>query len=664
MKALFRKLLRFHASRQAALGRTLLALVVLPLLLVLIVSLLHQGLLLATAFALNAGASNNLFSNIAVAFGFDPVYASVLNQMLGDIQIRGISIAGPIGDALHEVSPALFGQAYRVVDGSWITGLVYGGGSILAATLTMMAADLILIVFGLTTFARFWSRRSRLNYLALMPLLMSGLLQVKGATDLFALRLSPAELEVMGLAHVFTKLLPASADSYSQFVNDPRLLFAANYAGGILVLLTYACLSTLWMIRHPWRRLSSPQAVISSVMGFLHLNLKATSKNVRPAFASLIVVLIFSQGVLADAVDYNYVPQSTDNTIEQDQVAVMATASPTPVPEKKTPTPEKAKVVALIGPSKVFIEGHGYVFRYMVNGRPERIRGVGYNVPRSSMSQEARASRYDRDFAQMRAAGINTILGWDQWEFDDLTLEKAQEYGLGVVMPFHLSSKYDYRDPEYVQDLEQRVMKWVIQYKGFPALRMWGLGNEVIHEMGGPNKEETKDFARVLVRLADVIHVLDPGHPVVYRDAEDVNFPPVNDVLKNSEIRRPWFVYGINIFTYRVDQVFREWPEKGLDMPLLVSEFAPSGLGPPDRPKGYLRMWRSIRKQSDFVLGGFAYVWCTRGPEAVDRTMGLVDEDGEASDGSLAVLSRAFARDGAGSEATDETGKASRLGRP
>ena len=74
-------------------------------------------------------------------------------------------------------------------------------------------------------------------------------------------------------------------------------------------------------------------------------------------------------------------------------------------------------------------------------------------------------------------------------------------------------------------------------------------------------------------------------------------------------------------------------------MPLLVSEFAPGGMSPADRPQGLREMWKMIRGANGWVLGGAVYAWTTDGPEEVDRVFGLVDDDGQPVDGAFAAIS-------------------------
>src|SRR6185437_9802054 len=107
----------------------------------------------------------------------------------------------------------------------------------------------------------------------------------------------------------------------------------------------------------------------------------------------------------------------------------------------------------------------------------------------------------------LREAGVNTITGWDsdkgydQDKFDELTLTLADDYGLGVVMPLNLPPDGNYEDPGYVADLLDQARAKVERFKDFPALRMWGVGNEVFWEM---DPDMYPAFQAAYVQIADV----------------------------------------------------------------------------------------------------------------------------------------------------------------
>jgi len=97
-------------------------------------------------------------------------------------------------------------------------------------------------------------------------------------------------------------------------------------------------------------------------------------------------------------------------------------------------------------------------FTYLVNGSPQVFIGMGYNPIYRDLPAEQRDANYRRDFRILCEAGVNHITGWDadkgyeQDKFDELTLDIADEYGIGVIMPFYLAPEANYRDPEVLED--------------------------------------------------------------------------------------------------------------------------------------------------------------------------------------------------------------------
>src|SRR5439155_10248369 len=106
--------------------------------------------------------------------------------------------------------------------------------------------------------------------------------------------------------------------------------------------------------------------------------------------------------------------------------------------------------------------------------------------------------------------------------------------------------------------------------------------NEVLHEILRAHGTQVRydAFAGFLLEAADRVHELDPNHPVVYRDAEDWYLSPIAKALAESPKRRPWFVYGMNFFTTRMDAALTSGPSAAMHQPLMISEFGPVGLRP------------------------------------------------------------------------------------
>lgn len=610
--------------------------VALCLLLTPLISLVHQAATLAIASSLQLISHWGLFSHLAGAIAFDPVYASVLDKTLGNIEVRGVAIAAPLGDALHKLTSGLFASPDQGIGAALVTPLVGDGASLLAVTLAESGGEVFFVVLGLALFIVGLIGNKTSHGRTLFGLRFLGVaLQFKGVVGLLSLHFSPQDLEIMGIAHIFTKLLPLEASTYQRLAEGPVFSLAASLLPISFVFAIYGPILAILVIGlfryRSWRDIAlSPVRATIPLRHYLSLFEKNVGKPV------LLVVAILAGAVLLQRTSPALASYEQPVQAEVDAVG----AAP---PDESLSLPAVAPPELLRGPSKVLIEGSNYSYSYTINGKLQRIQGVGYNAMYSKLPLEERAIRYSRDFAQMRSIGINTILGWNQQEFDELTLEKAQENGLGVVMPYYLPPNGEYGNPEYEQKLEADVKEWVQRFKASPALRMWGIGNEVIHGMREkPDSARALAFALFYLRLADSVHAIDPDHPIMYRDAEDIYVASLKKALQNDGIRRSWLAYGANFFTFRIEKALDEWPQKGPDMPLVLSEFAPCGLGQGDRPAGFLRMWRCITQHPNSVLGGFAYVWSTDGPEAIDRVMGLVNDDNRPVDASLFALRQAF----------------------
>ena len=303
-------------------------------------------------------------------------------------------------------------------------------------------------------------------------------------------------------------------------------------------------------------------------------------------------------------------------------------------------------------PRRVVVDGGAYRYRLLVDGRPLHVRGMGYNPLGAEPTVGERQDRLRRDFALMRSASVNTVFGWDPVQFDRLALDAAEEAGLGVAPPFDLDFRVDYRDAWGRARVTDDVLAWVERYREHPAVRMWAIGNEAFQRTVPPGwcatpptveaAERATALAELLVDVADRVHRLDPWHPVLYRASEDAYARWIAEALAARPSARPWLVYGINAYTPRLGQILAEWPARGIDAAVLVSEFALLGAERGHRADAFADLWSTIRAHSDYVIGGAVYVWYAEGPEDVDREFGLVDGHGRAVDDALDALGRLY----------------------
>jgi hypothetical protein len=280
-------------------------------------------------------------------------------------------------------------------------------------------------------------------------------------------------------------------------------------------------------------------------------------------------------------------------------------------------------------------------YAYTVNGVEQLFVGMGYNPIYRNLTADQRATNYRRDFKTLCLSGVNTITGWDadkgyeQDKFDELTLNMANQYGIGVVMPIYMPADVNYADPDIIGSLLQTTVAKLQRFRINPALRMWGVGNEVLVKLP---PEMDASFLQVYLNVIDLVHQMDPYHPVIYREAEDEFVPVLAQLLRDSGDKRPWLLYGMNVYDKDPEPLLRRWPSYGLERPLFVSEFGSQGAGPGGRAAGYASMWRGIRGHPDYVLGGAPYAWSVDGPEPTDKIWGLTNSLGAPVDGTLAAL--------------------------
>ncbi len=623
-----------------------------------LVSLFHEMIVVAAANLLSYAARLPLVVTLLEIAPVDRVYTSVAISTIGNITALGVAVQPPLGVRLHEFLPQLFAEPELVVGGAWTSAVIASGSSLVARLLAEALSGAALVFVGICLV--YWGLRSRRVSPSVyglsartMLLLLGILLMVRVATIISTLSVSHRDLEVMGLALVLTKLLDLTPDSYSalQTVLRPMLspLVPVAILGSIfavdLSILQFSLLLRSRLVKGRSSHLLTPEYVnqtgLPSQSASFSRRLRLSAMSIGPLMALLVLAVIGQDFALART---NYAYQAeletevygksiVDNPTELGISAPWRDASMPP--PTATPVAPRRSVVKIVG--------RNYQYAYTVDGRTESIRGIGYNVMYSGLGLEQRAQLYDRDFRKMRDMGINTILGWNRDEFDELTLAKASQYGLGVILPYHLPPEGDYTDETFRKALENDVVGWVKRYKDNPALRMWGLGNEVLHDIR--EHRQGKPFGEFYRGLADTVHEIDPDHPIVYREAEDVFVPSIKKAVTRDDSEHPWFVYGINIFTYRLSKVLSSWSDQTFDVPLIVSELGPTGLGPRDRPGAYVKMWSMMRNHQSNVLGGFLYVWTTAGPEPLDRVFGLVDSNGVPTDGTVEAMATKFAQE-------------------
>ncbi|MDU0369197.1 glycoside hydrolase family 2 TIM barrel-domain containing protein [Hymenobacter endophyticus] len=142
-------------------------------------------------------------------------------------------------------------------------------------------------------------------------------------------------------------------------------------------------------------------------------------------------------------------------------------------------------------------------FELQRNGRPYFVKGA------------AGLQHYD----QLRAAGANSVRLWSA-DYADDRLNEAQRQGLTVLLGLwmeHESKQFDYYDKKQVAQQKERIRQQVLRYRHHPALLAWDIGNEVDLPVASPQ------IFRSMNDLAQMIHTLDPYHPVTTTLTSNIN---------------------------------------------------------------------------------------------------------------------------------------------
>ncbi|HEX6511709.1 MAG TPA: hypothetical protein VF157_05385 [Chloroflexota bacterium] len=535
-----------------------------------------------------------VLGSTTLAAGGDQIYWGLVLSMLGGLRPAGLDLRAP-------------------EDGGWLAVAFASGSSPVGVQMIQLALNVALLAIGsgLLLAAATRPRRRRPIAWAWAPAVGACCL-IYGAGAELRLSWTSGSGGEMALSMLATKVLGIEPGTYRWLLAfGGWLSLAINLL--LISLPVIGAASTALLLARTLRR--------GRPVRRMRLQARHLSRSSRAAFAAAGLALLVAPA------------QQTIVYFEP-----LRNVAGAPQPADITPAEGLASK-----PHKVSVAGTSDAgFVYLVDGRRELIQGLGYNPQTAGQPPDQRAARYASDFEAMSAAGANTITGWSEDEFDGVLLDQAAEHGLGVILPIHLGATRQYQDVDVREQVLAHVRERVERYRDAPALRVWGLGNEVIHDMHASDDAAPRAFATLLVQAADAVQELDPDHPVVYRDAEDVFVAPIAAALKADNQARPWFIYGLNFFTFRLEQALASGPARALGQPLLVSEFAPVGFRPADRPSGYARLWHIILRHQDVVLGGCAYVWSTMGPEPLDRDFGLTGESAQPVDGSLSELASLF----------------------
>lgn len=299
-----------------------------------------------------------------------------------------------------------------------------------------------------------------------------------------------------------------------------------------------------------------------------------------------------------------------------------------------------------------FIQGGPGKYKLIFKGEPYYIRGVAYNTAHDWRDGNMPLSRrqVEKDFEKIKAMGANTIRRYDSGIYDKNILNIANEYDLKVLYGFWFDPQIDYyRDSAKVKEYIKRVEEYVLQFKDYPSVLAWSLGNEtwglLKHKYAKPYLIKVRaSYVRLIEVLAERIHEIDPVHPIFScMEHEEYQLPgefvafhdgtPSIDVIGVNSYYKEQISHLKNV-AYQFDSI----------RPYLITEFGPRGYWDPshnrvengqlvedsemEKANWYKDQWTNyVEAFKGYNIGGFAYCWHDR-MEGSCTWFGLTDYRG------------------------------------
>ena len=254
----------------------------------------------------------------------------------------------------------------------------------------------------------------------------------------------------------------------------------------------------------------------------------------------------------------------------------------------------------------VVIEEQNGRFRFLKDGQPFLIKGgAGYSF-----------------MPELSACGGNTIICWDTSKLAT-TLEAAEKNNLSVIIGLDMPDIKDfdfYKDERKVMGLYTAYRRIVTACKDQHAMFAWCLGNE----LSFPYSPKWDLFYSSYSRVLDMIHDIDPAHPV---------FTTVINMDKKKLFNIQWRIpaldfVGINVYNsirnfkqemdfikifWKGPYIISEWaPRGGWEAPL-TSWQAPIEESSTVKAQQYLDFFKKYMPvQDERFLGSMAYYWGNR----------------------------------------------------
>lgn len=279
------------------------------------------------------------------------------------------------------------------------------------------------------------------------------------------------------------------------------------------------------------------------------------------------------------------------------------------------------RLSAQTGPVKVEVRKEAGGYHLYRGGQPYFIKGAG-------------GTAYTDRLAQY---GGNSIRTWDTKNGEEV-LSNANKLGLTVTMGLNIARErhgFNYEDTTAVKQQLEKLREQVRNYKNYPALLIWGIGNELNLNYTNPK------VWNAVNDIAKMIHQEDPNHPVTTMLAgvskKEVDYIkarcPELDLLSVQ-------VYGglagvpqqLRSAGWEGAYMVTEWGPTGHWEGLQTSWKAPIEETSSEKAAVYRSRYEySVERDKEKCLGSYVFLWGQK-QERTPTWYGVFTEKGEESE--------------------------------
>ena len=240
--------------------------------------------------------------------------------------------------------------------------------------------------------------------------------------------------------------------------------------------------------------------------------------------------------------------------------------------------------------------------RFLVNGRPVRLRGVNRHEIDPDTGHSLTTERMEQDLKLMKQANINAVRT-SHYPDDPRWYDLCDRYGLYVMDEANLCTHgvrgYLANDPRWHNAFLDRAIRMAERDKNHPSVIIWSMGNESGY---GPN------FAAI----SGWLHTFDPTRPVHYEGAQGKpTDPPTVDIIGRfyPRLTTAAYVKPDAPWNTRWDKLLEIAQRTNDHRPVLATEYAHAA----GNAVGNLQEYWDEIYSNPRMLGGFIWEWVDQG---------------------------------------------------